>query len=74
MVQLNLRMLKLNKKFLISILHRCRIITYIVIMKRDLSKFLDFKPYKPSKGEEYMSPKQIEHFKKILDRVEKICL
>ena len=35
-------------------------------MKKDLSKFLDFKPYKPSKGEEYMSPKQIEHFKGIL--------
>ena len=35
-------------------------------MKKDLSKFLNFKPYKPSKGEEYMSPKQIEHFKGIL--------
>ena len=35
-------------------------------MKKDISKFLDFKPYKPSKGEEYMSPKQIEHFKGIL--------
>ena len=35
-------------------------------MKKDLSKFLDFKPYKPSKGEEYMSPRQIEHFKGIL--------
>jgi len=35
-------------------------------MKKDLSKFLDFKPYKPSKGEEYMNPKQIEHFKEIL--------
>ena len=37
-----------------------------MIMKKDLSKFLNFKPYKPSKGEEYMSPKQIEHFKGIL--------
>ena len=35
-------------------------------MKKDLSKFLDFKPYKQTKGEKYMSPKQIEHFKKIL--------
>ena len=35
-------------------------------MKKDLSKFLNFKPYKPSKGEEYMSAKQIEHFKGIL--------
>ncbi len=35
-------------------------------MKKDLSKFLNFKPYKPSKGEEYMSPKQIQHFKGIL--------
>ena len=35
-------------------------------MKKDLSKFLDFKPYKQTKGEKYMNPKQIEHFKKIL--------
>ena len=35
-------------------------------MKKDLSKFLDFKPYKAKKGEDYMSPKQIDHFKKIL--------
>ena len=35
-------------------------------MKKDLSKFLDFKPYKPAKGEEYMSAKQVGHFKKIL--------
>ena len=35
-------------------------------MKKDLSKFLDFKQYKQTKGEKYMSPKQIEHFKKIL--------
>lgn len=35
-------------------------------MKKDLSKFLDFKPYKQTKGEKYMSPNQIEHFKKIL--------
>ena len=35
-------------------------------MKKDLSKFLDFKPYKAKKGEDYMSPGQIDHFKKIL--------
>ena len=35
-------------------------------MKKDLSKFLDFKPYKTKKGEDYMSPNQIDHFKKIL--------
>ena len=35
-------------------------------MKKDLSKFLDFKPYKTKKGEDYMSPEQIDHFKKIL--------
>ena len=35
-------------------------------MKKDLSKFLDFKPYKPAKGEEYMSAKQVGHIKKIL--------
>ena len=35
-------------------------------MKRDLSKFLEFKPYKPAKGEKYMAPKQIKHFKTIL--------
>tara|TARA_Y100000992_G_scaffold285815_1_gene237139 strand:+ start:555 stop:983 length:429 start_codon:yes stop_codon:yes gene_type:complete len=35
-------------------------------MNKDLSKFLDFKPYKAKKGEDYMSPDQINHFKKIL--------
>ena len=35
-------------------------------MKKDLSKFLEFKPYKPAKGEEYMASKQIAHFKIIL--------
>mgnify|MGYP001170975440 FL=1 len=35
-------------------------------MKNDLSKFLNFKPYKPGKSEKYMSSKQIEHFKAIL--------
>ena len=32
----------------------------------NLQKYLDFKPYKPKKGEEYMSPQQTEHFKTIL--------
>ena len=32
----------------------------------NLQKYLDFKPYKPKKGEEYMSPEQTEHFKTIL--------
>ena len=32
----------------------------------NLQKYLDFKPYKPKKGEEYMSPEQTEHFKNIL--------
>ena len=31
-----------------------------------LQKYLDFKPYKPKKGDEYMSPQQTEHFKNIL--------
>ena len=32
----------------------------------NLQKYVDFKPYKPKKGEEYMSPQQTEHFKNIL--------
>ena len=32
----------------------------------NLQKYLDFKPYKPKKGEEYMSAQQTEHFKNIL--------
>ena len=35
-------------------------------MKKDLSKFLEFKPYKPTKGEKYMAAKQITHFQTIL--------
>ena len=35
-------------------------------MKKDLSKFLDFKPYKVKKGEDYMCSSQIDHFKTIL--------
>jgi DnaK suppressor protein len=35
-------------------------------MKKDLSKFLNFKPYKAKKGEDYMCSSQINHFKTIL--------
>ena len=35
-------------------------------MKKDLSKFLNFKPYKVKKGEDYMCSSQINHFKTIL--------
>ena len=35
-------------------------------MKKDLSKFLNFKPYKAKKGEDYMCSSQINHFKVIL--------
>ena len=35
-------------------------------MKKDLSKFLNFKPYKAKRGEDYMSSEQINHFKIIL--------
>ena len=35
-------------------------------MKKDLSKFLNFKPYKVKKGEDYMCSSQIDHFKIIL--------
>ena len=37
-------------------------------MKKDLSKFLEFTPYKPAKGEKYMTSKQITNFKTILVR------
>jgi DnaK suppressor protein len=30
---------------------------------------MSFKPYVPKKGEAYMSPKQLEHFKKILNQL-----
>ena len=43
-------------------------------MKKDLSKFLDFKPYKPKKGEDYMSQAQTEHFKKILFSWKKLLM
>jgi len=32
----------------------------------DTTAVLDFKPYKPKRGEEYMNDKQIEHFRQIL--------
>ena len=35
-------------------------------MKKDLSKFLNFKPYKAKKGEDYMCSSKINHFKAIL--------
>jgi hypothetical protein len=37
----------------------------------NLEKYLDFKPYKPKKGEDYMSLEQINHFKKYTLFVEK---
>ncbi len=41
---------------------------------KDLYKFLDFKPYKASKGEEYMSPDQIKHFQYILYEWKKLLM
>jgi DnaK suppressor protein len=32
----------------------------------DTTTVLDFKPYKPKRGEEYMNDKQVEHFQNIL--------
>ena len=43
-------------------------------MKRELSKFLEFKPYKPVKGEKYMAPKQIKHFKTILEKWKELLM
>ena len=40
----------------------------------NLHKYLDFKPYKPKKGEEYMSPEQTEHFKNILFSWKKLLM
>ena len=40
----------------------------------NLQKYLDFKPYKPKKGEEYMSPQQTEHFKNILFSWKKLLM
>ena len=42
--------------------------------KKDLSKFLDFKPYKSSKCEKYMSSAQISHFKTILYEWKKLLI
>ncbi|OZG70049.1 RNA polymerase-binding protein DksA [Hahella sp. CCB-MM4] len=33
---------------------------------KSAEKFTNFTPYEPAKGEEYMSPGQLEHFKQIL--------
>ena len=44
------------------------------IVKKDLSKFLDFKPYKPTKSEKYMSSGQISHFKNILHEWKKLLI
>ena len=40
----------------------------------NLQKYLDFKPYKPKKGEEYMSVDQINHFKNILYSWKKLLM
>ena len=40
----------------------------------NLQKYLDFKPYKPKKGEEYMSVEQINHFKNILFSWKKLLM
>ena len=40
----------------------------------NLQKYLDFEPYKPKKGEEYMSPEQTEHFKNILFSWKKLLM
>ena len=40
----------------------------------NLQKYLDFKPYKTSKGEEYMSPDQINHLKAILFSWKKLLM
>ncbi len=40
----------------------------------NLQKYLDFKPYKPKKGEEYMSPEQTKHFKNILFSWKKLLM
>ena len=40
----------------------------------NLQKYLDFKPYKPKKGEDYMSQDQTEHFKNILFSWKKLLM
>tara|TARA_B100000900_G_scaffold256948_1_gene218968 strand:- start:613 stop:1044 length:432 start_codon:yes stop_codon:yes gene_type:complete len=40
----------------------------------NLQKYLDFKPYKPKKGEDYMSQGQTEHFKNILFSWKKLLM
>ena len=43
-------------------------------MSSNLEKYLNFKPYKQKKGEEYMSNLQIEHFKNILHSWKKMLM
>ena len=40
----------------------------------NLEKYLNFKPYKPKKGEDYMSLEQIDHFKSILYSWKKLLM
>jgi len=40
----------------------------------NLEKYLDFKPYKPKKGEDYMSLEQTNHFKNILYTWKKLLM
>jgi len=41
--------------------------TASVARKMDDNNFTNFTPYKPKKGEEYMNPEQVEHFRHILE-------
>jgi len=38
-----------------------------VVAAQDESSYTNFTPYKEKKGEEYMNPKQVEHFRGILE-------
>ena len=40
----------------------------------NLEKYLNFKPYKPKKGEDYMSLEQVNHFKNILYSWKKLLM
>jgi DnaK suppressor protein len=39
----------------------------VTMPNTDTTAVLDFKPYKPKRGEEYMNDKQVEHFQNILN-------
>ena len=43
-------------------------------VKESVEKYLNFKPYKPKKGEDYMSLEQIDHFKNILYSWKKLLM